>query len=366
MFKQPSLATLAPLSLLSAALIPTAPALADGSDVGLIVQNGRLATVAAIGEPPTQAFGDALRTFPVDLEFNALESVVGIEEPGFATQDASVLNQTIGFTLTHALRKWNMGLGTFEATAFTMTAGRADLGLANVTTPTTDVPTPLTPIALFPDDFHYFWTLDQATELTGEGIYLVEGRFTNPGGSLADSLPTFFAFNYGLSEEEHDRSIDWINDNLVPAPGVGLPLMLTLLGLTGARRRRCANPDSPHYSPCGENVAPSIASKLTKSPSAKSRALCRGSSNWQWIGTAASTTMLLVSRSMATTAPCTRRGRPYTGSRYRPPVSTTSTRRACNRMMPITRLPMRSVSLAGSLVSSRCVRYEVLAKPSTA
>lgn len=213
-------------------------ALADGSDIGLIVQGGRLVTVEAVGEPPTQTFGDALRVFPVDLAFDAIENVVGVDEPGFATQDPGVLGQTIGFTLTKALRQWNVTLGTFESTSRTMSAGRVDLGLASVTTPLADALTPLTPIPSFPDDIHYFWTLDGATATTGEGIYLVEGYFTNPGGQLADSLPTWLVFNYGLDEEEHDLAIDWVNANLVPAPGAAA--LLALAGLAAARRRRSA------------------------------------------------------------------------------------------------------------------------------
>ncbi|MBX3387055.1 MAG: PEP-CTERM sorting domain-containing protein [Phycisphaeraceae bacterium] len=228
-----------PLALAGATVgLVGSSALADGSDVGLIAQGGRLVTVEAIGEPPMQTFGGPLRVFGVELEFDAIEMLVGVDEPGFATQDAAVLGQSIGFTFTRALRQWNVGLGLFEPTTFTMTAGRVDLGLANVTTPTTDVPTPLSTIPVFPDDIHYFWSLDGATDTTGEGIYLVEGYFTNPGGQLLDSLPVWFVFNYGLDEDEHDLAIDWVADNLVPAPGA--VALLAMGGLASLRRRRRA------------------------------------------------------------------------------------------------------------------------------
>lgn len=212
---------------------------AHGSDVGLIARNGRLVTVEAEGEPPTQVFGsDPMRVFGVDLEFIAADNLVGVEEPGFATSDAAVLGQTIGFTHLRALRRWNAVAGAFESTSFTMTAGRTDLGLANVTTPTTDTPTPITPIPNFPDDMHYLWTLDQATSASGEGIYLVEGIFTNPvvgGNGLASSEPVWFVFNYGLDEEEHDAAIEYVESTLVPTPGAAI---IGAMGLAAAARRR--------------------------------------------------------------------------------------------------------------------------------
>lgn len=211
-------------------------ALGHEGDVGLKVESGRLATVLVEGEPPVQVFGDAERVFGVELEFDPVEMIVGAEEPGFATEDAGVLGRTIGFSFTKSLRIWNDGLGAFEATAMRMSAGRVDLGLAAVLTPMVDERAALNPIGSMPIDFHYLWTLEGADTMSGQGVYLVEGVFTNPGGVLGESESVFFVFNYGMDEEVHDAAIAYAARVLVPTPGVGVAA--AMMGLTLRRRRR--------------------------------------------------------------------------------------------------------------------------------
>jgi hypothetical protein len=88
---------------------------------------------------------------------------------------------------------------------------------------------------------HFEFTLQGGT-LGGadpaDGIYLLTLEFLGVNGttSYAASDPVFLVFNLNMSEEAHDEAIQWVQDNLVPAPGV--MAMLMGFGLIRSRRRR--------------------------------------------------------------------------------------------------------------------------------
>ncbi|MBY0312852.1 MAG: hypothetical protein K2W85_12345 [Phycisphaerales bacterium] len=206
-------------------------ALADGDDIQVTLVQGELRTGAVVGEPPNQNFGDLeQRVFGADLDFNAITNDVRIDEPGYASRDPLLLGQSFQFTIRKALRQWNGS--AFVSTTTTMGTGLPDLGQPFINTPATD-----TPVAgyswLLSDDFHFEWLLNGATAGTGQGIYLAELELTT--GQLT-SRPFWIAFNYGLTEAEHDAAIDWVQESLVPAPGTAG--ILGLMILAGGRRRR--------------------------------------------------------------------------------------------------------------------------------
>jgi hypothetical protein len=64
-----------------------------------------------------------------------------------------------------------------------------------------------------------------------DGIYLAS--FTVSGAGLATSEIFWVVFNLGSDEADHDAAIEWVESNLIPAPGA-----LALLGLAGLARRR--------------------------------------------------------------------------------------------------------------------------------
>jgi hypothetical protein len=63
------------------------------------------------------------------------------------------------------------------------------------------------------------------------GIYLATFQFSAAG--YGSSQPLWVVYNLGMSEEEHDAAIEWVELNLVPAPGA-----IALLGLAGVAGRR--------------------------------------------------------------------------------------------------------------------------------
>lgn len=207
-------------------------ALADGDDVGLRVFNGQLRTVKSIGEPPAQTieFGET-RVFGVDLAFDALTSEVRIDEPGYASDEASLLGTPVTFNIRAALRAWNGS--SFAPTAQLMSTGSDDLALPFLNTPASDVSVPGYTFNVQPD-LHFDWKLNGATSSTGAGIYLVELDLSSQ--AFQTSRPYWLVFNYDLPEEDHDLAISWVQENLVPAPGAIALIPLSLVGL--ARRRR--------------------------------------------------------------------------------------------------------------------------------
>ncbi|HYE21755.1 MAG TPA: PEP-CTERM sorting domain-containing protein [Tepidisphaeraceae bacterium] len=70
------------------------------------------------------------------------------------------------------------------------------------------------------------------------GVYVLAVELTSGDGSVQGSLPIWLVFNNGLTERQHDRVIDYVNENLVPEPGTLAGGGLAAAGLLGRRRRR--------------------------------------------------------------------------------------------------------------------------------
>lgn len=69
-----------------------------------------------------------------------------------------------------------------------------------------------------------------------DGVYLLPLQLDSADGSLNASDTFWFVMNLNMEETVHDEAIDWVETNLVPAPGA-----LAILGLVpvvGMKRRR--------------------------------------------------------------------------------------------------------------------------------
>lgn len=211
-------------------------ALADG-DIGLRLVNNQIQTVEVEGEPPSQIFGTTEeRVFKAEFDWNiTFPSLVAIDEPGYASNDSALLGQSVRVFLRGPTRKWTGS--TFETeTTFTLATGKPDLGVPFVTLPSTG--TLAADAFNITDDFHFDWTLNNATDTLGQGIYLAEIELRpDAGQSFLSSKPLWIVFGYGATTSDLELAKGYVESVLVPAPGAAAGLVLAGVVLAGRRRR---------------------------------------------------------------------------------------------------------------------------------
>jgi PEP-CTERM motif len=220
---------LALISTVSSFIVSPAAFAGESGDYGVNVENNTLTTWLA---DDTTGLIAPERVFATDLV--DLGGVITIDEPGFfAEPGLPIAGAKLGFRITSALGLWDVGGQTFGGISpITMTLDNPLLG--SVTTPATNStvqgPPWVVPVDGF--DFHFDFILNGSTP----GIYLLEMTLFTDATGIADSQKFWTVFNYDLSETEHDAAIDWVEQNLVPAPS-SLAL-LAFGGLVAWRRRR--------------------------------------------------------------------------------------------------------------------------------
>lgn len=195
-------------------------------DVWLTLSGGSLVTGAITEDGLTTV--DGVRVFGAELgeilpNFSAEPGMQGLGGT-FAAGDR------FGITIRRAVRAWNgSDFTTVSASRFQL-----DFGPQTMVSPTSDLL--VGGIELAADsaggihDHPTFTLLDPAG-----GIFLLELSLSSIGGTYGTTEPFWIVFNNGESEEAHEASIQWVNDNLVPTPGV---LTLAGVGLLAMGRRR--------------------------------------------------------------------------------------------------------------------------------
>jgi hypothetical protein len=194
--------------------------------------------------------GGRLETYLVDEAFRGLSPVervfgadlgsiefgpFGVDDPGYFT-DSLAEGAVVGFNILSPLKKWNgagfdagipetLQVGYFvgtpgEITRFTGAGFVSGFDFATVSG------------GGFDEHLSYILFGDGGDP--SDGVYLLELELTSD--SYGPSDPFWIVFNLGLDEEDHDAAIDWVEDNLVPAPGAAGAL--ALLGVAAVRRRR--------------------------------------------------------------------------------------------------------------------------------
>ncbi len=205
----------------------TALAEEEHFDVWLTLSGGSLVT-GAISEDELTTI-DGVRVFGAELgeilpDFSDEPGIQGIDGT-FAAGDR------FGVTIRRAVRAWN---GT-DFTTMAASRFQLDFGPQTMVSPTMDLLVGGIELAADSEggihDHPSFTLLDPSS-----GIFLLELSLTSIGGTYGTTEPFWIVFNNGETEEAHEASIQWANDNLVPTPGV-----LTLAGvgvLAMSRRRR--------------------------------------------------------------------------------------------------------------------------------
>jgi hypothetical protein len=209
----------------------SAPALAQHGDVGFRVEGGAITTWLA--DDTTGLFSGPERVF--EGELIDLSGVITGDEPGYFAEPGTLAGAQVGFNIRKALRSWDVALQELtQVSPLSMTLSAPLLG--SVTTPAAD---PLVPVpglsVVIPAgglDFHFDQTLSASTP----GIYLLELELWTNAPGVGSSLPYWIVLNYDMPEPEHEAAVEWVHENLVPAPGPIAAFMLA--GGLALRRRR--------------------------------------------------------------------------------------------------------------------------------
>lgn len=210
--------------------------------IGIDVVDGQLSTqgwqggTGYLGEQ--RVFTGVLDPFAFASDAPGTNSVGGT----FATPGA------IGFNILNELLSWN-GAG-YSSTAETMTVA---FGPESVTTDTgfvsgfaTNVRDenshPGSPGQWGRHHIHHDWILNgDGGNNPNDGIYLLELELYYEAGagnpvSYGNSENFYLVFGLNVDESQILDAADWVQINLVPAPGA--IVLLSLAGLVGVRRRR--------------------------------------------------------------------------------------------------------------------------------
>lgn len=225
----------------SAMALVAGPALAHEGDIAITNINNKVIT--GLGDhdlyPNEHEFPE--RVFAAELFEQG--GLVFTDEPGWLGPFDNVgqgfaPGTSLGFNIRRALRTWNGDDFLGGPAAERMRLYDSGPGTNIAFTPLTDVPVPGFAVvanaavhATGGFDEHPFYELVTHTP----GIYLLELEIWASDVSIAPSDPLWIVFNYESSEPEHEEAIEWVEANLVPAPGtLGVLLALPLM----ARRRR--------------------------------------------------------------------------------------------------------------------------------
>jgi hypothetical protein len=157
-------------------------------------------------------------------------------DPGFeGDPGVFAFGTTIGFNIVAPLGIWN-GDGFDDLNPGPQESLTITFGPASATTGTGFVPGfDFVQDASPGFDVHLGFTLNGAPGLDPvDGIYLLALHLTS---NNYDTSETFWiVFDNNMGEEALDAAVDWVQANLIPAPGV--LAMLVGAGLAGMRRRR--------------------------------------------------------------------------------------------------------------------------------
>lgn len=197
------------------------------ADISIQIDAGRMFT-AFIPEDGGASTLD--RVF--EGEFLAVGPSVFADEPGFQVPDGTLPGDSfVGVNIRKAVRSWN-GSDFLTNSASTMTL---EYGPNSWTSPAIDSlvvgpqiqSDPLGGLHEHPDFY-----LDTPHD---DGIYLLELELSSSAG-LQTTDPFWIVFNWNQSLGEHETAIQWVRDNLVPAPGS--LAFLGAFGVIASRRRR--------------------------------------------------------------------------------------------------------------------------------
>jgi len=157
-------------------------------------------------------------------------------EPGFEGVSLPAFT-SVGFDILDSARLWDgSSFDGLSSGLLTLELAPGVPGSPSATTPTAPgiVPGFVFASADASGEFHQDIGMTLGAP-AGSGIYLLSLLLWDESGALGPSDPFWFVLNNGMSEEDHDAAIAYVESVVVPSPGAGL---LAIGGLAPLRRRR--------------------------------------------------------------------------------------------------------------------------------
>jgi hypothetical protein len=191
------------------------------ADIWVASSGGQLVT-SGWDHSTGQVVNPSQRVFEGELGVDPSFPLSG-DEPGIGS---NLIGLTLTMNLSSTLGAWNGSGFDFSTSALTASYGGQSASTGSGGSFSFLVTSGL--------DLHAEFTLSGpgATD-PANGIYLATFQVASSG--LATSETFWIVLNLGMSEEEHEAAVEWVEVNLAPAPGA-----IALLGVAGLLRRRRA------------------------------------------------------------------------------------------------------------------------------
>ncbi len=211
-----AISAIAPFTPLNSAF---AAAEAPHADIFVWAEGAQLRT-ASWDHGTDQIIDLSARVFSADLGEDP-DFPFAIDEPGIGS---NLVGTTLNMRLLPSLSRWS-GEGLTSCDQFLSLS----FGGQSASTSVGGFVSFLVSAGL---DLHPDYVLSGAAEADPtDGVYIATFAFAAEG--FVESAPLWVVFNLGADEADHDAAIDWVQANLVPAPGA-----LSLLAFMGVGRGR--------------------------------------------------------------------------------------------------------------------------------
>jgi len=209
-----------------------------GGDIGVAFVDGRIVT-SLVEEEELGGLGTPQRVF--ESELGSIEyGPFGNDEPGY-TSNVLPPGAQIGFNILEELSLWNgagftgglgetLQLGKFVGTPGEITATTGPGFVPGFFFATADG------VGFIDEHLSHILMGPVLRADPADGIYLLELELFTDHGGIANSDPFWIVFNLNSPEEDHEAAVEWVQENLVPAPGFAV--LLAPLALWSRSRRR--------------------------------------------------------------------------------------------------------------------------------
>jgi hypothetical protein len=187
-------------------------------------QSGGQLRTASWDHDTGEIIDSAARVFSADFGEDP-EFPFSIDEPGFGS---NLVGTTLSINVLSGLSRWT-------GSEFASFAGAAISGEYGGSSGSSASGGSFSFLVTEGLDLHPNFTISgDAGNDPIAGIYLLAMQASAQGFSSSDTF--WIVFNLGADEADHDAAIEWVQGNLVPAPGS--IALLALAGATSRRRRR--------------------------------------------------------------------------------------------------------------------------------